>query len=209
MLSTCPTCLDQVNHPDHLFEVECKCGSKFNPFMSTDMSPEEPTGEPSRMNENQDASPLTDANVGGEFKESSAVFAELIEFGEGLSAVGMAVEKSGTRADSGGAPTPVETKAAPPARAAASAAVPMDGDCLMSAGDSLQGYAVEAYLPPLSVACDLDLSGADPLKPAFDLLWSHAKEAGANGVLALKWSLTPDATKVILSGTPVLCARTQ
>lgn len=187
-----------VTHEDHLFEVQCECGTRFNPFLG-DFPP--PDTEPKLMNENPAEMAMGQP---ANFQESSVVFQELRDFGESLVPGGASVAPT---------PAPIAVKTAAP-RATAPVSRPvvdsaLSQDCLMTAGDSLPGYEIQGFLPPLSVAADLDLNGSNPLKPAFELLWTQAKSSGANGVLALKWSLTPDASKVILSGTPVRCQKGQ
>jgi len=207
MTSTCPGCNKQVEHEDHLFEVECTCGNRFNPFMlnsNMDIPPMEPGGM-GMLDEHEPEPPPPSAPPPEieapteppqeslvSFEESAAAFQEVREFGETLVSGNLPEIKS-----------PPPSPGLPQATRTAATGVPISGDCLMTAGEQLSGYAVESYLPPVSVASDLNLQGGDPLKPAFEILWNQAKAAGANGVVALRWAMTPDASKVLLSGTPV------
>lgn len=195
MVSTCPACNQQTTHDDNDFEVVCKCGNRFNPFMLSNS--DIPMMEPGVGSLNEHPEPPVSVTPAPNYQESASAFEELREFGENLI---------------GGDPGPVVTApttpipSSPGASAPRPAAVSVEGiagDCLMTAGEQLSGFTVDAYLSPLSVASDLNLQGGDPLKPAFEALWNQAQGLGANGVVALRWAMTPDASKVLLSGTPV------
>lgn len=208
MVSTCPACNQQVNHDDNLFEVKCACGNLFNPFMlnnNLDIPPLEPGGMGVHEEPPPAAPPiepmveLTPEPPAANYDESNAAFQELREFGENLADGNVPPDPSPAAA------APAEPVSAPAPRIPSGA---VSGDCLMTAGEHIDGYRIDAYLPPLSVASSLNLEGGDPLRPAFDLLWEQAQSQGANGVLALRWVMTPDARKVILSGTPVRATKT-
>lgn len=234
MLSTCPACLDMVNHDDHLMEVTCGCGHRFSPFMASDSSSEpdafstvEPAGSPETnptalesfgenlLNENFQTGETTPQSFGENllnenfqtgqstpqnFAESTAAFNELREFAEAL--IPGAPEPSVMT-------TPPAITEAVSSQSSAPLAAPnfSASDYPITAGDTLQGYQVTQYLSPLSVVSELNLAGGDPLKGAFDALSKQAKQNGANAVVAVKWSITPDGRKVILSGTPVRCVK--
>ena len=153
-----------------------------------DLPPLEPGGTIVNEPPPQAAPPLVEAN----FTESSSVFQELREFGENLV---------------GGVESPAAPIVIPPEPSVA----PRDStlpnvnneECLMTAGEQLPGFRIDAYLAPLSAASALNLAGGDPLRAAFDVIWAQAQALGANGVVGLRWAMTPDASKVLLSGTPV------
>jgi len=67
MLSTCPSCLNQIHHEDHLFEIICECGTRFQPFLTNTEAIAEP--EPA---------------LGATSYESAEIFAEIRQFGETL-----------------------------------------------------------------------------------------------------------------------------
>lgn len=198
MESVCPNCQKKNEHEDFLFEVVCKCGSRYNPFMQL----EDPNGlgaEPSAMSEN--------AAAGADnFAESSATFQELRDFGENLGQSEAGVSPGVSEGTPKEAPV---ASAAPKARPAPTVAVNVEPgeECPMTAGDGLPGYVIEAYYLPVSVVCDVEMGGDNPLRNAFSALWQSARGAGGNGVVSLRWSLTPDGAKVVASGTPVKCAR--
>ncbi len=183
MLSTCPNCKKEIEHEDFLFEVQCQCGSRFNPFMSmSEETPAEVVATP--VWENKDSTP--------DYSESQSVFSELKEFAET------------------GAVTPPPS---PPNATAELDSLPGATnsvealDAILTAGDSLPGYQIDRYLPPVSAVAALDASEPNPLRPGFNALWSQALQCGANGIVAVRWVLSPDGTRVVLSGTPVHCSK--
>jgi len=193
MVSTCPACNAQTTHDDNDFEVVCKCGNRFNPFMLS--GSDIPMMEPGMGQSHEEP---VQVNAQPNYQEASSAFEELREFGENLISgdAGPIVTEPTTPIPSA-TPKPAARPATPSAFEAVSS------DCLMTAGEQLSGYVVDAYLSPVSVASDLNMQDGDPLKPAFDALWNQAQGMGATGVVALRWAMTPDATKVLLSGTPV------
>ncbi len=194
MITPCPQCKKQVEHEDFLFEVVCDCGARFNPFMNmTDIPPLDGVEMPAVA---AAASPEPE-----NYAQSQAVFAELKDFAEGnLADIGEVGEvgKPAAVADLNPSPFPaaVETKFAP---------VP-EGETILTAGDGLPGYRIDAYLPPISALCELQAI-SNPLAKGFEALSSEAAARGANGVVAVRWILSPDGTRVVLSGTPVRCTK--
>ncbi|MCB0418028.1 MAG: hypothetical protein KDD39_10275, partial [Bdellovibrionales bacterium] len=65
------------------------------------------------------------------------------------------------------------------------------------------------YFTPVSLQCPVQEDAEEPLQPAFDKLWAKAQAMGGNGVIDLKWRLSADSTKVLISGTPVQCAKAE
>jgi hypothetical protein len=196
MLSICPKCKKEIEHEDFLFEVHCDCGSRFNPFMNLEPAPTDVAhAEPPSAGAGLDAPTWQDPMAEQpDFKESQSVFAELKDFAEGTMAE-MAVP-------------PLNLDGPPPA---ASPSIPRapgaPSDAVLTSGDGLPGYRIDAYLAPVSAVAALNPADSNPLRPGFDALWSHAVAEGANGVVAVRWVLSPDGSRVILSGTPVRCSK--
>jgi hypothetical protein len=62
MKSVCPNCKKQLEHEDHLFEIQCQCGHRFNPFVNFS----------------------TQTESESQFSESAAAFSDIRNFGETL-----------------------------------------------------------------------------------------------------------------------------
>jgi hypothetical protein len=196
MLSTCPSCLSQVSHADHLFDVTCECGTHFSPFLNVDSgieSSNSPEAKP--LTEFADTTPLND------FSESNEAFADIRNFGEAL----------GSDNEPPVTPPPVAKTEKAAAKTAKTAETPLTAapvltsSFLITRGSMLQGYEIETYLSPVSLWSDLEPTDQNPMKPAFSTLWETATKAGANAVIDIHWSLSPDCTRVLISGTPVRC----
>ncbi|MBI4403091.1 MAG: hypothetical protein HY537_02960 [Deltaproteobacteria bacterium] len=195
MLSTCPNCLQQVSHEDHLFDVECACGTHFNPFNQPgDLPPLETTPPPQ---------PSTPTMAFSNFKESNDCFKELRDFGESLT----------ERKSPAAVPPKKELKPSAPQMPAQSPSTPefaFTGEAtstepsLMTSAGILPGYRVEQILQPVSLWADIGGS-TDPLSGAFESLWLIAKNRGANGIIGLQWSLS--GNRVLVSGTAVRCSK--
>jgi hypothetical protein len=131
----------------------------------------------------------------GGFAESEAVFEELKKFAEG------------SLPQTPNAPAPSSSS---PSSAPLSSPLPSGNEstaaALFTSGDSLPGYRIDTYLPPVSAITELDPT-ANPLGKGFEALCREAAAKGANAVVAVRWVLSPDGTRVILSGTPVQCTK--
>jgi len=187
MISTCPSCLNQVSHEEHLFEIQCECGTRFNPYLSSSDEEIPPLEGPS--NPEAQAAP-------SDYSESRSMFEELKNFGESLNADEEVLPENNT------ALPPVET----PGEEAQTAQVPVE-ECLMTSGDNFEGYKIESYLAPVSLWSEVSANSDNPLKPAFDRLRERAQVAGGNGILSVRWTLSPDSTRVLLTGIPVRCSK--
>jgi hypothetical protein len=199
MLSTCPKCKKQIEHEDFMFEVHCDCGTRFNPFMGLTETPAETSAPAPSVPETptwQD--PLASTEPESNYQESNSVFAELKDFAEG-----------NLTAPSPSPSTPAfgQAPAAPSYPTSTSRPAGSSGDAILTAGDGLPGYRIDAYLAPVSAAAELDSADPNPMRKGFDALWSQAVAGGANGVVAMRWVLSPDGTRVVLSGTPVRCTK--
>lgn len=202
MTTTCPKCKKPIEHEDYMFEVLCDCGARFNPFMNLEDSP---PGDLQPLESAVASAWQTSPSI-GQFSESQALFNELQEFAEGTLVGGSPEHQAAAAAPAGTGekPTPVPT---PVSDAPAAKPTPSGTPPIMTAGDSLPGYRVEAYLPPISAVTPLDSKDTNPMHRGFELLWSQALQCGASGVVAVRWVLSPDGTQVVLSGTPVRCSK--
>ena len=179
MLSTCPSCLAQINHEDHLFEIQCDtCGARFNPFLGLEQTPPPTAPEPT---------------VPGRFGESLATFQEVRDFGESLGLEGAPSAR----------PTPKQTPAPVPPSAAAVERTQSDIQAnLVTSGDTLQGYQIESYYSPVSRIGALPSDPVDPLKELIKALFAQATAKGANGLIGFHWNPISDG-RVLLSAIPV------
>jgi hypothetical protein len=165
-----------------------------------DSLPMEPTRDPVAV----ESPSFTD------YSESEAAFAELRTFGEGLGVINS--EASETLQE----PTPLSPKASAPDLSKLEPSkqnfnppefTAPTVNCLITAGDSLSGYEIESFLSPLSIWCSASVDSEDPLKQAHEILSARAQKLGANGVVSVRWSFTPDGNRILLTGTPVKCRK--
>lgn len=200
MVTNCPKCHKPNEHEDFMFEVLCECGSRFNPFMSVH---EEPAADepPSAAPIEAPAAPAwQELEPEANFSESQSVLDEIREFAEtGNDRVALSVNSSVPLAPSA-APAPTRSAAPRPPAAGGE-------ETIMTSGDGLPGYRIESYLSPVSAAAELDAADPNPMRKGFDALWDQARQAGGNGMVGVRWVLSPDGSRVILSGTPVHCLK--
>lgn len=198
-----------VTHDDHSREVACAaCGHRFDPSqLLNDIPPMSPDlaglaePKPSKAPAIQE---LTLAPEPGQesFSQAEAVFQELRDFGESVVPNAPAPAKSPASA-----PPPAPAIAADPEPVPATTPAPHLEGIRMTSGPTLQGFQIEEYLAPVSLACPVDGSQEEPLKPAFDKLLEKVHSLGGNGVVDLKWVLSADSSRVVLSGVPVRCRK--
>lgn len=126
MLSSCPNCLTQVEHPDSEMRVSCpSCQESFSPFLTAG-----------------------DAE-GNDFAESTAAFKEIIDFGESTYG-GKAPEKSES------APVNAEPSLSKNPVPVASPVAANDGSFLLAASPVIPGNRISQVFPPISAWADLD-----------------------------------------------------
>lgn len=193
MLSKCPNCQKETEHEDYLFEVNCTCGSRYNPFMQMENDPLMAGLAPDPVE--------APAENAAQFAESAAAFAEIRDFVEqpaGSLPSSAPLEPEPTL---GGAPeaTPMQMPRSP-------AAIAPGGDRWCTTAEALPGFRIESVLGPVSAGAALAWDGSDPLRPALDKLWQEAVARGANGCVAVRAVMSPDGTKVVVLGTAVRCA---
>ena len=191
MDSKCPKCKKMITHEDFLFEVQCECGSRFNPFMGLESS--------DNALDTGDSGPDS-------FKESKSAFEDIQQFGETMpeaipepksTSGGMEQLETSGGGNSMGVP---ELDTSSPLTA-------NDGGFIFSSAPHLDGYRTEAYLMPVSVQANIDTSAQDPLKEAFLLLKKRAESQGANAIVGFQWKVASDGSRVFVSGLPLKVKR--
>lgn len=228
MLSTCPSCLNQILHEDSVDQVKCECGEAFSPFLSATPPVSFDSSSLMAMSEKSSVQPVlegplsepssngtspTETPSAFDYSESEAAFAELRTFGEGLGAV----DNELVQPSSSSPNTPTSTTSAPVSQSGLPKAPPLgttpssptalSSNCCITAGDSLDGYEIESFLAPLSVWCPSSVEAEDPLRQAHEMLAQRASSLGASGVVSVRWSFTPDGSRILLTGTPVKCRK--
>jgi hypothetical protein len=190
MESTCPSCGNQVTHEDHLFEVVCTCGTRFNPFYQMgDLPALDPSTPPV-----EGASDLSLENFDQDYSESNNAFQELRDFGEGVPSASPG--PSATQAK-----TKQSTEFSDP-----SAEPTQSIERRFTSGATFEGFRIESYFEIISLWGELT-EGPEPLKASLKSLWDLTLARGANGVVDFRWALSPEGTRVLLTGTPVRCAK--
>lgn len=185
MISTCPSCLAQVSHEDHSFEVICECGVHFTPSITQEDMPSLDDGLDRRE------------FISG-FNESESAFEEIRQYGEGIADGKDPIMAKPQMANIEKISKPKDNISVFPNS--------LPSSCLMTSGDSLNGFQIEGYFQPVSVMGVVD-NHDDPLKPTLDHLWTKVSESGANALIHLKWRVSTDLTKVLASGIPVKCSK--
>ncbi|MEZ4752039.1 MAG: hypothetical protein R3B54_15820 [Bdellovibrionota bacterium] len=140
---------------------------------------------------------------GSDFSEATQAFDEIREFGESV-LPGQEAEAPASPLSEKPQTTTPNTPPAPTTTAS------VDGAAMrMTSGALLQGFKITEYFTPLSLQCAVKEDAEEPLRPAFDKLWAKAQALGGNGVIDLKWRLSADGSKVLISGTPVQCKKAE
>lgn len=145
-----------------------------------------------------------------DYSESEAAFAELRSFGEDLgkiepmAPIPASLPPVGLESDPMVIKMPVKESLV----SGVDSSISSNTDsCLMTAGEGFSGYLIESFLSPLSVWCAVSADAEDPLKAANELISERAIKVGANGVVSVRWSFTPDGARILLTGTPVKCRK--
>jgi hypothetical protein len=178
MTSACPNCKKAVEHEDFMFEVVCFCGARFNPFVQLD--------ELVKVEGMELSSPTPD------HAESQSAFAEIRQFAEELSAP--------KKQNPSKTPRPAEK-----ADDQAATVVSYSADhpnILITSADALQEKTIETYLSSVSAISGVS-NEENPLHAIFEKLSQQASSLGANAILSLRWSFSPDGTKILASGNAV------
>lgn len=182
MLSTCPSCLSQVNHPDHLFDVTCECGAHFSPYLNID-----------------DPKP----NSFSEYAESNSAFKEIVQFGEKLgSDIDTPMEPSMDKIIEEKTPTPPPMPAAEGTKSFGAAR-----EMLISTTSELSGHVIQTHYMPVSLVVPFQATSSNPIQQGVLGLWKMAEGVGANGLVGLQTTITPDGQNLLLVGVPIRCSK--
>ncbi|MCX6103966.1 MAG: hypothetical protein NT000_12020 [Proteobacteria bacterium] len=145
-----------------------------------------------------------------DYSESEAAFAELRSFGDDLGKIETVdpIVASVPVVGLERAPTIIKNYILEEKGSVISSSSSLNtASCLMTAGEGFSGYLIESFLSPLSVWCAVSADAEDPLKAANELISERATKVGANGVVSVRWSFTPDGARILLTGTPVKCRK--
>ena len=188
MTSTCPACKHPIEHDEFLFEVHCTCGSRFNPFDTGNTADEMGLQQHEEIGVGQLVSTQ-------EFAESTSVFQELRDFGEGLgSTPAPAVPEVAVVPEPTAVPTPSSKDGTPLA-------------VFFTSAQMLPGYQLVTFVAPISAWGILESTTPNPLRSAYEALAKQAEALGANAIVEVRWNPLPDGTKVIVSGSAVRCSK--
>lgn len=205
MLSNCPHCKKEIEHEDYQFEIECSCGTHFNPFY--DLAQSETGSEDPGTGGDSDKTHEPSPNVGDDYSESRAAFKDIVKFGE----QGASNDEEHV---SVAAPTTPSKKAVKtsPKPIASNQNVKIDSEDnhlgafhtnkIFTPSDSLP-FPIENYISPISAWAAMDTEAINPLESGFDSLWNQATTKGANAILSVKWAISPDGTRCLITGIAV------
>ena len=191
MDSLCPKCKKNITHEDYLFEVQCPCGTRFNPFMGVEGGQAPPSEIQS------DDGPIAMSELDDDsFKESTNAFKEIQDFGELMPPMKAA-----------GAIPFLKPELAVEVPVSRTLSVAPDDNFVFSSTPHIEGHVTESYLLPVSVQSEIDTKASDPLKDAFLLLKKRAQDQGANALVEFQWKVSADGTRVFVSGLPLRVKR--
>jgi len=131
----------------------------------------------------QDSSP-------SDFRESALAFKEIIDFGQSIDQV----SKSAPETPSSPAKPTLPARSEEPT------------DFILCTGELGSAYRVTQWHPPLSRMVTLG-DDRNPLEKAFQELRETAQSQGANAIIGVRCSLSPDNRRALLLGTPVRCEK--
>ncbi len=131
----------------------------------------------------QDSSP-------SDFTESALAFKEIIDFGQSIDQVSKSTPET----------PPSLAKPTLPARSEEPT------DFILCTGELGSAYRVTQWHPPLSRMVTLG-DDRNPLEKAFQELRETAQSQGANAIIGVRCSLSPDNRRALLLGTPVRCEK--
>ncbi|MBM4317924.1 MAG: hypothetical protein FJ116_10650 [Deltaproteobacteria bacterium] len=145
-----------------------------------------------------------------DYSESESAFAELRNFGEALSSLGDSNTQIPSQPDNIAPKTtapPTLVSPMPSIEVATIQPPPGNSECMITAGELFSGFHIETFLEPVSVWSPTTLDSEDPLRQGHQVLAQRALQMGANGVVSVRWSFTPDGSRILLTGTPVKCRK--
>jgi hypothetical protein len=187
MISTCPSCLNRVEHANDVTKVTCSdCGTNFDTFY-------DPSGGAPSESKGTNT---------GDFTESKSAFQDIRSFGEMLGSESSPTvpekEESSMPSVTSHNEASLSTTLSP-----SYSTGELGTDCIMLSSGTLSGYRIESYLAPLSTWAPLNQADPDPLKPAYAALWESAQKLGATAVLGIQFVISSASDRVLISGTPV------
>lgn len=222
MLSTCPNCLNQILHEDGVLQLKCECGEQFSPFLAPtedshlsqnfqlmSMGQQNPLDHQSSLQPFEDKNDVAPSSP-SDYSESESAFAELRNFGEALSSLGDSNTQIPSQPDNIAPKTtapPTLVSPMPSIEVATIQPPPGNSECMITAGELFSGFHIETFLEPVSVWSPTTLDSEDPLRQGHQVLAQRALQLGANGVVSVRWSFTPDGSRILLTGTPVKCRK--
>lgn len=222
MLSTCPNCLNQILHEDGVLQLKCECGEQFSPFLAPtedshlsqnfqlmSMGQQNPLDHQSSLQPFEGKNDVAPSSP-SDYSESESAFAELRNFGEALSSLGDSNTQIPSQPDNIAPKTtapPTLVSPMPSIEVATIQPPPGNSECMITAGELFSGFHIETFLEPVSVWSPTTLDSEDPLRQGHQVLAQRALQLGANGVVSVRWSFTPDGSRILLTGTPVKCRK--
>ncbi|MFM8269747.1 MAG: hypothetical protein ACKN9V_06110 [Pseudomonadota bacterium] len=179
MRSSCPHCLSQIEHAHSDSQVVCASCGEI--FSPFLTAQDSAQGEPAPS----------------DFSESALAFKEIIDFGQSLNSSNTPENKQEIRSMSGSV-----------SKAPSSAPSESVTDFILSTVDLGSNYRVTQWCLPLSRMVVL---GDDyhPLEKAFQDLKEDAQKLGANAIVGIRCTLSPDNKRALILGTPIRCERNQ
>jgi len=222
LLSTCPNCLNQILHEDGVLQLKCECGEQFSPFLAPtedshlsqnfqlmSMGQQNPLDHQSSLQPFEGKNDVAPSSP-SDYSESESAFAELRNFGEALSSLGDSNTQIPSQPDNIAPKTtapPTLVSPMPSIEVATIQPPPGNSECMITAGELFSGFHIETFLEPVSVWSPTTLDSEDPLRQGHQVLAQRALQLGANGVVSVRWSFTPDGSRILLTGTPVKCRK--
>jgi len=222
LLSTCPNCLNQILHEDGVLQLKCECGEQFSPFLAPtedshlsqnfqlmSMGQQNPLDHQSSLQPCEGKNDVAPSSP-SDYSESESAFAELRNFGEALSSLGDSNTQIPSQPDNIAPKTtapPTLVSPMPSIEVATIQPPPGNSECMITAGELFSGFHIETFLEPVSVWSPTTLDSEDPLRQGHQVLAQRALQLGANGVVSVRWSFTPDGSRILLTGTPVKCRK--
>lgn len=210
MVSTCPNCKRQIDHEDFLFEVQCECGFRFNPFYNAGQSTNgTDAGDPGTGGGNTDSAVNEEGMSAGDgYSESREAFREIVQFGElGEGTAEATTSNTSHEINQGTGSQQILQPPTPQPRSKSgdlSVSIEPSG-AMMLWSDNIPGYTITEYFPPISQWVQLMEDAQDPLAAGFNALWERCLGQGANAVISMHWTLSSDGSRCLMSGLPVKC----
>jgi hypothetical protein len=177
MRSSCPSCLSQIEHAQSETQIVC---SSCGEIYSPFL-----TAQDSKSHE------LAQEPSASDFTESALAFKEIIDFGTSIDQVSKSVP---------------ETNPLPSTKPSLSNRTEEPTDFILSTAELGSAFRITQWHPPLSRMVSLG-DDQNPLERGFHELKEIAQSQGANAVVGIRCSLSPDNRRALILGTPVRCEK--